>query len=63
MCEEECMVHVCVSCTLTGGVHVCQSRVEIEHYSVVYFNRIIVFKALQRKTSVKGRAHMHSKDT
>ena len=32
--------------------------VEIEDYSVVYFNRIAVFEALYRWTFVKGGAHM-----
>ena len=36
-----------------------QSQVEIEHYSVAYFYRITMFKALQRRTSVKGEAHTH----
>ena len=31
-----------------------QSRVEIEHYSVAYFNRITAFEV---RTSVKGGAH------
>ena len=35
-------------------IHVWQSWVEIVHYSVVYFDRIIAFK---RRTFVKGRAH------
>ena len=30
----------------TGLSHMWQSRVEIEDYSVVYFNRVTVFKAL-----------------
>ena len=34
-----------------------QSRVEIEHYSVVYFDLITAFEALLRRTSVKGGAH------
>jgi len=34
-----------------------QSRVEIEHYSVAYFDRIAAFEALYRRTSVKGGAH------
>ena len=34
-----------------------QPWVEIEHYSVVYFARITIFEALQRRTSVKGGAH------
>ena len=34
-----------------------QSRVEIEDYSVAYFDRIAVFEAPYRWTSVKGRAH------
>ena len=33
-----------------------QSQVEIEHYSVVYFDRIAAFEALLRRTSVKGGA-------
>ena len=35
-----------------------QPHVEIEGYSVVYFDRIAVFKALYHRTSVKGGAHM-----
>ena len=34
-----------------------QSRVEIEEYSVAYFNRIAMFKAPHRWTSVQGGAH------
>ena len=34
-----------------------QSRVEIEDYSVAYFDRITVFEAPYRWTSVKGGAH------
>ena len=34
-----------------------QSQVEIEHYSVAYFARIAVFKALLHGASVKGWAH------
>ena len=36
-----------------------QSQVEIEHYSVVYFDRITAFKVLYRRTSIKGGADMH----
>ena len=39
-----------------------QSRVEIEHYSAAYFDRVTAFKALQRSTSVKGGAHTHYVD-
>ena len=39
-------------------IHVWQSRVENEHYSVAYFDRIRVFKAPYLRTSVKGGAHM-----
>ena len=35
-----------------------QSRVEIEHYSIAYFERIAAFEALYRRTSVKGGAHI-----
>ena len=31
-----------------------QFWVEVEHYSIAYFDRITMFKALQRKISVKG---------
>ena len=41
-------------------IHVWQPQVEIKHYSVVYFNRVAVFEALQRRTPVKGGAHTHS---
>ena len=34
-----------------------QSRVEIKGYSVVYFDRIAVFEAPYRWTSVNGGAH------
>ena len=34
-----------------------QSRVEIEGYSVAYFDRIAVFEVLYRWTSIKGGAH------
>ena len=34
-----------------------QSQVEIEHYSVAYFDYIITFEALQCITSIKGGAH------
>ena len=33
-----------------------QSRVEIEHYFIAYFDRIAAFEALYRRTSVKGGA-------
>ena len=35
-----------------------QPRVKIEHYSVVYVDRITVFKALLHRTSIEGGAHM-----
>ena len=35
-----------------------QSGVEIKHYSVAYFDCITAFEVLQRRTSVKGGAHM-----
>ena len=37
-----------------------QSRIGIEYYSVVYFDLITAFEALQRSTSIKGGAHTHS---
>ena len=39
-----------------GFLHMWQSCVKIEGYSVVYFNHIAVFELLYRRTSV-GRAH------
>ena len=35
-------------------IHLWQSQVEIKHYSVVYFNRVTVFKALKHKSSVNS---------
>ena len=34
-----------------------QSQVEIEHYSVAYFDCITTFKVLKRSTSLKGGAY------
>ena len=39
-----------------------QSRVEIEHYSVAYIDRVTAFEALYHSISVKGGAHMRSVD-
>ena len=39
-----------------------QSRVEIEHYSVAYFDCITVFEVLYRSTSIKDGAHTHYVD-
>ena len=35
-----------------------QSRVEIEHYSIAYFDHVTAFEALYRSTSIKGGARM-----
>ena len=35
-----------------------QSQVEIQHYSVVYFDPITAFEVLYRRTSVKGGVDM-----
>ena len=43
--------------------YVWQSCVEIEGYSVAYFNRIATFEAPYRWTSVKGGAHMRYVDS
>ena len=40
-----------------------QSRVEIQGYSVAYFDRFAAFEAPYRWTSVKGGAHMHFVDS
>ena len=40
-----------------------QSRVEIEGYSIAYFDRIAASKAPYRCTSVKGEAHMRFVDS
>ena len=47
---------------LLEQTHMWQSRVEIEHYSVTYFDRITTFEVLYRSTSVKGGAHTHYAD-
>ena len=39
-------------------VHVWQFRVEVEYYSIAYFNRVTALKVLYLRISVKGRAHM-----
>ena len=39
-----------------------QFGVEIEDYSVAYFDRIAAFEVLYCWTSVKGGAHMHFVD-
>ena len=44
-------------------IHMWQSRVEIEGYSVAYFDRIAAFKAPYRWTSIKGGAHMRFVDS
>ena len=36
-----------------------QSQIEIEYYSVVYFERITEFDALEHYASMEGGAHMH----
>ena len=43
--------------------YVWQSRVEMEDYSIVYFNRITVFEVPYCWTAVKGGAHMHFVDS
>ena len=48
--------------TVLTFCYVWQSRVEIEGYSVAYFNRIDAFGAPYHRTSVKARAHMRSED-
>ena len=40
-----------------------QSRVEIEGYSITYFDCIAAFEAPYRWTSVKGGAHTHFVDS
>ena len=42
---------------LWRGNHMWQSHVEIEGYSIAYFDRIAVFEVPYRWTSIKGRAH------
>ena len=47
---------------MQSWIHMWQSRVEIEGYSVTYFNRIAAFEVPYRWTSVKGGAHTHFVD-
>ena len=42
--------------------HLWQFQVEVEYYSVVYFDCVTVFEAMLHKTSVKGGAHLHRID-
>ena len=61
---------LCVPTDLYGAVvaetmtytNIMQSCVEIEGYSVTYFDRIAVFNALYCWTSIRGGAHMHFED-
>ena len=39
-----------------------QSWVKVKHYSIAYFDRVIVFEVLQRSTSVKGGTHTQHVD-
>ena len=43
--------------------YVWQSHVEIEGYSITYFNRIAAFEVSYHRTSVKGRAYTHFVDS
>ena len=43
--------------------HMSQSRVEIEDYSVAYFNRIAAFEVPYHSTSIEGGAHMRLVDS
>ena len=43
-----------------GNMYVWQSRVEIENYSLAYFNHIAVLKVPYCLTSIKGGADMSS---
>ena len=36
-----------------------QSQVEIERYSIAYFNRVSAFEVLYDRTSINGGAHTH----
>ena len=40
--------------------HMWQSRVEIEHCSIVYFDHITAFEVLKHSTSIMGGAHTRS---
>ena len=40
-----------------------QSQVEIEHYSVAYFDWVTVFETLRQRSSFKGKIHMHCVDS
>ena len=44
-------------------MYVWQSRVEIEGYSVAYFDHIVAFEALYCWTSIKGGAHIRFIDS
>ena len=44
--------------TLFHYMYMWQSRVEIEHYFIAYFDRITMFSVLQLRTLVKGEVHM-----
>ena len=56
-CSTVLPLRVGLICTMQTLTHMWQSRVEIERYSVAYFNHVTAFKALSHISSVKGRAH------
>ena len=39
-------------------MYVWQSRVEIKHYSVAYFDHVTILQVLKHRTLVKGKARM-----
>ena len=56
--KKQCIWRLC-SCYLEGCyLSMWQSHVEIEGYSVAYFDHIAVFEALYRWTSVKGELYV-----
>ena len=54
-CLYGCLIYCYVYSLIV--LHMQQSWVEIEHYSVTYFNRVTTFEALQCRTSIEGGAH------
>ena len=46
-----------------SALHMWQSQIGIEYYSVVYFEHITKFDTLKRWASTKGGAHMRFIDT
>ena len=61
-CDDDRRLVVHVIRQIKRIVHMWQSWVEIEQYSVVYFNHVTAFEVLQHRTSVIRVGVIHCVD-